>query len=319
MWCDTGTCASPCSDSDWVAGRDDSMRNVEPSPGPPDASEKMYKLPPVQKPEEQYMNSPGFEEVKKDKSSKNDIELEVVDAPAQEQMDSSAAAGENTDEEVAPCCILNGPRMDEDSILNHGQWCCYACCCGVGWLKETNSPCHCLTKCICLQHTCEMVEHESQEGVCGCMQTCCFCTPMFQVPPPESTPRCMCCGARWNAAPRSDKDKKKVATVDDDPYTRFENVAFEQCQPCFCLCAGCGCEPFFQTVYDAYFKCLCCRYTALVLPPCEPEGVVCCRGLVNAGLCIAQCRYPCKFAGNPIIACCGQRCKQNTHSPGQFA
>jgi len=322
--------------SDWIAGRDDIAQNTFIRIG---ASSLMEQAESVEKPEVQQsarsFGSRDSDQTQASEGSKGqaskkisgsyleDAEPSTIDlgiAPAQETMDEEAPADEETapaEEETSPCCILHGPRMDEEHILKDGQWCCYVLCGGLGWLEETKSPCHFFTKCICIQHACEMVEHETREGVCGAMQTCCFCTPMFQCPPPEGTPRCICCGAMFGGLQRLEPVNKKEQKIEDDPYTLFEHVSHEHFQPCFCLCCGVGCQPFFQSVYDAYFKCLCCKYSVSVVPPCEEEGINLCNLVVNAGTCLAQCRYPLKFTGNPLCACCGKRCKKHSlHMPG---
>lgn len=259
----------------------------------------------------------AFQEAKQPTLDLNDMHP-TLDAPGQEGMDGEGKPAEYDDEGTNPCCILHGPRMDEETILKQGLWCCYCCCGGVGWLTETHSPCHCLCKSVCCQQTCEMTEHESREGICGSVQTCCYCTPIFQIPAPEGVPFCMCCSSIIGSIKRTEKSHKKEVTVEDDPLTLFEHVTYEQHQPCFCHWCGMGCQPFFQTVYDGYFKCLCCRYSAAVQPPCESEGLNLCRLVVNAGLCVAQCRYPFKFQGNPICACGGYRCKKHIHIAGHF-
>lgn len=251
-------------------------------------------------------------------------ELNLQEAPAQNHMDSSLAANADGDEGEEPCCEcpLSGPRLDERNIMSKGKWCCYCCCGGVGCIpwtktKEDDAPCHCSTKCICVEHVCEMVEHDNLEGVCGSVQTCCYCTPMLQLPPPEGLPRCMCCGVIYGGIKRTDATHNKEVTVEDDPIALFEHVVYNHNQPCFCGFCGCGFQPFFQECYDAYFKCSCCRYSTKTLAPCEAEEVSICRLLLNAGLCIAQCRFPCKFAGSPVVACCGKPCKKHlNHAPG---
>lgn len=242
-------------------------------------------------------------------------DLDIVDAPAQEEMNGHDGEKHHEDE-CCTCCILSGPRLDEDSILKHGRWCCYCCCCGVGGLKETHSPCHCLIKCCTWQHVCEMVEHENREGYVGCMETCCYCTPMLQLPPPEGTPHCKCCNTICCGIKRSEADKTKERGIEDDPMTRFESTVFDQRFCCFFQCCGCSCEPFFQTVYDAYWKCFCCRCSDQCLLPCEEKGTwACCLILINAGYCVSQCRYPMKFEQNPVCALFGKRFKHHTSSP----
>jgi len=210
----------------------------------------------------------AFQEAKQPTLDLNDMHP-TLDAPGQEGMDGEGKPAEYDDEGTNPCCILHGPRMDEETILKQGLWCCY-------------------------------------------------CTPIFQIPAPEGVPFCMCCSSIIGSIKRTEKSHKKEVTVEDDPLTLFEHVTYEQHQPCFCHWCGMGCQPFFQTVYDGYFKCLCCRYSAAVQPPCESEGLNLCRLVVNAGLCVAQCRYPFKFQGNPICAIGGYRCKKHIHLPGHF-
>jgi hypothetical protein len=243
---------------------------------------------------------------------------------------SKGDAPEDTDtDEMHPCCIQSGPRIDEEEVLKSSRWLCYCCCCcGVGTLNHTNHPAHLVTKCICCQQSCEMKEVETLEGACGSLQTCCFCTPLWQCPPPEGIPRCKICGAHYFGFKRRAPEAHVQETVagkardasypHDDPYTQFEKVVFEDIIPCYCYCCGCGLNPFFQTIYDAYFKCLCCRYTASCIPPCEEAGLVCCRFVLNAGLCTAHCRCPAASTYNPMFACCGKRLKRVHHMPGTF-
>lgn len=334
--CSSGACTDP---ADWTTDRDGCIRALGIRNG---VTKKMDKSPHVEQPQEQLSSSPDRPNAQKQKAAKSEYvlhpgwtfqdetavdlpDVQVVDAPAQDRMETRPAddeknAEEESEEEVAACCILHGPRIDEETILKNGQWCCYCCCMGVGWLKDTHSPCHCLVKCICIQHVCEMVEHETREGLCGAMQTCCFCTPMFQLPPPEGVPRCMLCDTMFGKIKRTEASKQKDVQLEDDPVTKFEHVVFEHHQPCFCVCTGCGFQPFFQNFYDAYFKCCCCRYSAQVMPPCEPDGgISCCRLLINAGLCVSQCRLPFRYSGNPMLACCGMRFKKHIHIAGQFA
>lgn len=236
--------------------------------------------------------------------------------PAEEESESKPAA---EDGEEKPCCILHGPTVDEDSILK-SWWCCYCCCWGLGSLAQTNSPSRCMVKCICVQQVCEMVECETQEGLCGSMQTCCCVTPMIQWPAPEGLPWCMLCSTMIGGLRRSDASKQQQASVEghneEDAIMAFENAVFNHHQLCYCCCAGCAVKAFFDALYDAYFKCCCCRYSFQVVPPCEPEGLALFRVLANCGLNVAQCRFPLQLAGNPILALCGKRYRRNTLDPG---
>lgn len=255
------------------------------------------------------------------------------EAPQQEVMEEKAIeTPEDTDDGVHPCCILNGPRIDEEEILKVSNWLCYlCCCCGVGTLKETNHPAYLVTKCICCQQSCEMKEFETrEEGACGSVATCCFCTPIFQLPPPDGIPRCMVCSASFCGIKRTEHEAEKQQThagapqegtsTHSDPYTLYEHVVYEHTMPCYCYCAGLACQPFFQTVLDSYFKCMCCRYTASCVSPIEEDdGVVCCRHVLNAGLLVAHCRWPGYSTFNPVCACCGKRFKQGFHKAGNFA
>jgi len=247
-------------------------------------------------------------------------DLHLQEAPAQDHMHSSSAANADGDEDVQPCCqncLLTGHLIDEPTIMSKGKWYCYCCCGGAGWVPETHSPFRCSTKCICVEHVCQMVPVGDPEGFCSVVQTCCYCTPMLELPPPEGLPRCMCCGVLFGGIKRTDVTHNKEVTVEDDPISLFEHLVYNSTQLCFCSFCGCGVQPFFQEFYDAYFKCFCCRYSTKTLAPCEAEEVSFCRLLVNAGLCIGQCRFPCKLAGSPVVACCGKRCKQHMHhAPG---
>lgn len=289
----------------------------------------MPKSPGIGKPQDSIHDRQVAQGVPIDEDSDFDKKNSIDSSPREEKVDERGIHPEITDDADGPvCCLLTGPRIDEDEMLKVGQWLCYCLCCGVGYLKETNHPCHFLSTCLCCQQACEMQEVETREGVCGAIQTCCCCTPIYQLPPPEGIPRCMLCSAHFcgikptkrppehTKPPKKDEDR---VSTHSDPYTLYEHVVYEHGMPCYCGCCGCGCQPVFLGCYEAYFKCCCCKYSPALVPPYEEEtGLVLGRCLVNAGLCIAQCRYPIKFTGNPVCACCGKRCKQANFHPGRF-
>lgn len=314
---DCDRCTGVCSDAaDWIAGRDG--RAGAKGNG---ATKKLQRTRSLDKPQEKKHDvEPGG--VAEAKVAPPDFGRIVEESPDSREMHVKEPRreplAENTDE-VPCCCTCVGDRLDEQTILSRAFWCLYCCCGGCGCI-DSQAPCrYDATCCICRQ-TCEMVDIESREGICGCIQSCCNFSQICQLPVPESTPRCMCCSSAWcGFTKKSDKDTSDRNSTTSDPYTAFEFHLFENYVPLYCCCTGCTCRPVLLNLFESYYKCCCVRCSTSTVLPWHGGICTCCILLANCGPFVAHGRLPCRFVDNPICGLAGWRCKAAYTSPGVVA
>mmetsp|Transcript_96271 Transcript_96271/g.170221 ORF Transcript_96271/g.170221 Transcript_96271/m.170221 type:complete len:321 (+) Transcript_96271:71-1033(+) len=309
MWCG---CNDACDASEWRSDFD-GKAPTDPRKG---ASSRMERRASQQQPEfgrddiDVEIEDQGYDFDRR--MSLGSVESIDPRAPPQVKMEQKA---EDTDE--INCCICTGHRVDEATVLQQAWWCFY-CCCGGLACYNAHAPCRLDTMCCgCLQ-TCEFVEIETREGVCSFIQSCCCCSQIMQIPPPEGIPigiccNLHCCGARGNSKEKeAEIDRHSVAS---DPYTLFDHHIFEMMVPCFLFCMGYTCRQSLGTCYEGYCKCGFFRCSGKTIPLTDEGGCTCCSCLLNCGNFFTQGRLPCRFAGNPIIACAGWKCKRTAHIP----
>lgn len=222
------------------------------------------------------------------------------------------------------CCSCTGAHVDEEAVMSQAWWFCYCCCSGIGYLNA-HAPCRLDTKCCCFRQICEVVEMETREGLCSCIQDCCFCSSLMQLPSPDGIPWCILCGCYYCGIQHKheENEKKKDPTastsssdrhsVSSDPYTNFFHHIQEFLVPCFAVCIGCTCRPVFGNCYEGYCKCCCYRCSGRTTGPIDAGGCTCCSYLLNCGDIFAQGRLPARFADNPIMAIAGKKCKEKRH------
>eukprot|EP00927_Polykrikos_kofoidii_P007692 TRINITY_DN13161_c0_g2_i1.p1 TRINITY_DN13161_c0_g2~~TRINITY_DN13161_c0_g2_i1.p1 ORF type:complete len:455 (-),score=66.11 TRINITY_DN13161_c0_g2_i1:270-1499(-) len=227
---------------------------------------------------------------------------------------------------VGCCGLCPGVRIEEHEMLKETWWFSYCFCCGAGCMDHcgtVNQQC----KCVCLHFACEPTEEAGPEGVCGYVDTCCFCTHFGQWPPRDSTPLCSCfsmipCGFHHRPQAAAPKVEGPPLPV-DAPASFWDFLLFDQILPWYCYCCGCSLHTEFQEICNGYSKCGGCKIEYGIAPPCmvEEDGLE----LGDEGLCLnvgscwylrTQFRVPLSLNNNPICAMCGWRLRK-PHGPGK--
>lgn len=226
--------------------------------------------------------------------------------------------GVATHEEVKHEKKVHRHRMDELEVLDKAWWCCYFLCGGCGATEEPANT-HFISKCICCRQTCEYVDPnaENTEGSCSFVHTCCCSVYLCQWPFREHTPVCICCASPccgWHGKTRTGAQKKKKevnrhdVTDGEVPPSMFDHVLQDTCMLWYCCGCGVACAGTILELYESFNKCACCRCTLGFSPPFAEDG--CCAHLINCGRFHSQCYFPIKKESNPLIACCGTRCRK---------
>lgn len=223
---------------------------------------------------------------------------------------------------MLPSDVEEGPKigtvasvMDEATTLDRVPWCFYCICCGCGCTKRPSRLVS-LMKCCIYHQKCISVQCvDPLDGCCGCVDSCCCCRCLFQLPPRGGTSRCVCCNTHCcghfparggtDALPDEMVSRRSCGSDDGSKLTMYDSILYESFIPCYSLCCGIGVA---SMGCECFRKCGCCRCSHQLGSPCG-DGCCTCQ---NACMWIhCQMRLPPKFAHNPIIACCGCRLKKS--------
>eukprot|EP00929_Paragymnodinium_shiwhaense_P111053 TRINITY_DN7854_c0_g1_i1.p1 TRINITY_DN7854_c0_g1~~TRINITY_DN7854_c0_g1_i1.p1 ORF type:complete len:504 (+),score=97.64 TRINITY_DN7854_c0_g1_i1:90-1601(+) len=260
--------------------------------------------------------------------------------PGQEDgMPAERGPGEE-DGDLGCCGLCPGEKPESDiAVLQHTLWWCYCCCFGVGVAKALGSG-YFGGNCCCFTLECEPTlasgadvdDDGFDDGVVGCVTTCCFCSEFLQMPQRLGTPGCMCCNSVVVDPPEVPKAGPGVPGAEEEPAVKAETgsmssivsppsnfwdfLLYESWVPCYASVMGCACHRNFVECCDNYTKCggLLCKFSLGVPLDFMEEG--CTEGYCNNWCSFMYMRGQCRCPpldpdqGNPIIACCGWRWRQ---------
>merc|ERR1712087_181843 len=145
-------------------------------------------------------------------------------------------------------------------------------------------------------------------AVFTCIQECCCCTTMAQLPCLDGIARCVCCGNDCCGVKGGfAKVAQRGNSLQLEGMDHYDRVCSETFLPCFC-CACCGlgfANPY--TMINIVYK-LCCRHCVFTTQiPAQRDKL--CGCLCQWWWLVSQCRIPPPLPPNPVCALCGWRAR----------
>lgn len=233
----------------------------------------------------------------------------AADGPAEHEVQERRCCGE--------WCVLSPVRrIGVEQVMRDAHWCCYLFCCGISCDRNAPADFRLVQRCICCSYRCEDVECQSLEGYCGSMLNCCCCVTLCQIPPRHGSPRCICCGENrcgtsWNK--KEAETAIRVAQGIELPRTsNFEFFMFEHDVCCYLCCCGLGVtskekgKTKCSWLAESDAKC-CCLRCGLEATSCSSKN---CNAWLSCMWLIALCSFPPEKLNNPIVSCCGCKCRK---------
>jgi len=251
---------------------------------------------------------------------------EQVSAPSQLEMVGEAKSDQDsqaTESEVLGCLgCCPGKYPQEISTFFESPsytWCCFCEWCGLGCEKEQGSMyLQCQSYCFSLE--CQPVaatgtdvdDDGFEDGRCGLVHSCMWCTHMMQYPPRGGTPALMCCNYQVIDGPTTEPGQVTGQEASKEPAVNFWDFLLFESHVCFYTwCCGCTGHNHFIDCWSTYCKCLGCLCRSTCALPLEffDEGFGEASGCHHFGSCwLWRCvvEYPAvePKEGNPRIACC---------------